>query len=111
MSSLRLSCWRSLLTIAITGVSIFPGSYTVAQMNLDGSVDNNISNVKISNDLKVIEGGTQVGNKLSESFSELSITSTDSVHINAEPLTISSGGNLSINSTNLIPPIAILNHS
>lgn len=91
------------MRIAITGVSIFLGSYAVAQITLDGSVGDNIFNVETSNDIKVIEGGSQVGNKLSESFSELSITSTDSVHIDANPLNINSAGNLSIKSTNLIP--------
>ncbi|QKQ73123.1 hypothetical protein [Nostoc sp. TCL240-02] len=60
MFSWRFSRWGSLLSIIITGGSILPGSYGLAQIAPDASVGD-ISNVETSNDLSVIGGSKLIG--------------------------------------------------
>lgn len=50
MSNWRFFCWRSLLSIAVTGVSILPGSYAFAEIAPDAFIDNS-SNIQRDNDL------------------------------------------------------------
>ncbi len=81
MFSWRFTCWGSLLSTAIIGVSIMSGSYAFAQIAPDVSVGN-MSNVQVNEDLSVIGGGTQVGNSLFHSFSQLSVPTGSSAYFN-----------------------------
>lgn len=84
MFSWRFTYWGSLLSTVITGVSIISGSYASAQIAPDASI-NNMSNVQVNEDLSIIGGGTQVGNSLFHSFSELSVPTGTSAYFNNAP--------------------------
>lgn len=84
--SWRFTCWRSLFSIAITGASILPGSYALAQITPDASIVNS-SNVEIADSFRIIQGGIQVGNNFFHSFSELDVPSGRSAYFN-NPLDI-----------------------
>lgn len=78
------TCWGSLLSTVITGVSIMSGSYAFAQIAPDASI-NNMSNVQVNENLSVIGGGTQVGNSLFHSFLQLSVPTGTSAYFNNAP--------------------------
>ncbi|MBD2534975.1 filamentous hemagglutinin N-terminal domain-containing protein [Nostoc flagelliforme FACHB-838] len=82
MSSWRFTYCRSLLSIAIAGASVLPGSYALAQIIPDASIGNTSNVTQISNDLSVIGGGTQVGNSLFHSFSQLSVPTGNTAYFN-----------------------------
>ncbi|WP_100903369.1 filamentous hemagglutinin N-terminal domain-containing protein [Nostoc flagelliforme] len=82
MSSWRFTYWRSLLSIAIAGTSFLPGSYALAQIVPDAFIGNMSNVTQISNDLSIIVGGTQVGNSLFHSFSQLSVPTGNSAYFN-----------------------------
>lgn len=77
----RLTLLRSLLSIAITGVSVLPGTYTLAEIIPDASFQN-ASNIETTHNLNIIQGGTQVGNNLFHSFSQLSIPKGNITYLN-----------------------------
>lgn len=107
MFSWRFSRWGSLLSILITGGSILPGSYGLAQIAPDVSLDNG-SNIQTENDLSVIGGSTLMSNNLFHSFSELSVPTGSSAYFNNSPSNqgalalVNDAGNITINTGNLL---------
>ncbi|NEU84164.1 hypothetical protein [Nostoc sp. UIC 10630] len=106
MFSWHFSRWGSLLSILITGGSILPGSYGLAQIAPNVSLDNG-SNIQTENDLSVIGGSTLMSNNLLHSFSE-SVPTSSSAYFNnpssqqGASALVNDAGNITINTGNLI---------